>query len=247
VSQVFKALQQAGFQLEEAGRPVVSPLPLNKGRSTATTTAQFAPEVLKLFFALEALKSADRPFVLQFVSAIPGEGTSTVASSFAGVASLERGKPVLLVDCNPSPAAEQDSPTDGLIEAHRNGGSLAPSLSGTHRPGDREAHSPLRARMGASRNPLLDVDSEELQRILTRAREEFAITVLDCAPVTRDPQSAALSRFCDGTVLVVQAEAARRQVIQAARSEIERHGGHIVGVVFNRRRYYIPDWVYRRL
>ena len=59
--------------------------------------------------------------------------------------------------------------------------------------------------------------------------------------------------FCsDGPVsyensLVLEAGKTRRQVAIRARKELEEAGGKLLGVVLNKRRYYIPDWIYRRL
>ncbi|MBV8651894.1 MAG: hypothetical protein JO255_10545 [Alphaproteobacteria bacterium] len=73
------------------------------------------------------------------------------------------------------------------------------------------------------------------------------MVVLDCPATTEHPDSAALARHCDGTVLVVRAEGVRQAVIRASKLGIERMGGQILGVVLNRRRKYIPEWLYRSL
>lgn len=241
MSQVFRVLQQVGINVSEQDR-AASPL-ATPGERPRSSLLQYAPEFVRLVLSIEALKTEDRPFALQFVAATAAEGTSTIASNFASVAALERGKPVLLVDCNGGPAADEPVTGPTLVEGYRDGSSLRAKMLAA----GREIAGALPVRLGQSRHPMFDVDPAELQRVMWRAREEFAITVLDCPAITSDPQSAALSRFCDGTVLVIQAEGVRKQVVQAARREIERHGGQVIGVVFNRRRFYIPDWVYNKL
>lgn len=241
MSQVFRVLQQVGINVSEQDG-AAAPLAPTGGRARAGLT-QYAPEFVRLVLAIEALKTEDRPFALQFVAATPSEGTSTVAANFASVSAVERGKPVLLVDCNGDGAQEPASSLPTLVEGYRDGASLRARLIQT----GRDMSGATAVRLGDSRHPMFDVDPAELQRVMWRAREEFAITVLDCPAITSDPQSAALSRFCDGTVLVIQAEGVRKQVVQAAKREIERHGGQVIGVVLNRRRFYIPDWVYNKL
>ena len=46
---------------------------------------------------------------------------------------------------------------------------------------------------------------------------------------------------------MVEAERTRRQVVENVKNKIARNGGNIIGVVFNKRKYYIPEFIYRRL
>ena len=186
---------------------------------------------MRLYLAIDALRTQDRPFVLQFVAASSGEGTSTVAAQFARTAAFERKRPVLLVDCSDDGDGRA---LPGLIEACRESHSLLEFTQSTNQYGYHNV------RLSQSRYPLLQLDAGEFQQAMGRVRAEFPITVLDCAAIGRDPQSAALGRFCDGTVLVVCAEAALPHDAQKARDDIARHGGQLLGVVFNRWRSYIP-------
>jgi len=51
----------------------------------------------------------------------------------------------------------------------------------------------------------------------------------------------------DGVVLVVEAEKTRWQVVESLKEKIENSGGNILGMVFNKRRFYIPENIYRRM
>jgi Mrp family chromosome partitioning ATPase len=55
----------------------------------------------------------------------------------------------------------------------------------------------------------------------------------------------ALARFCDGTVLVVEAETTSRQSVDETKQALERFDGQIIGVVFNHYKSYIPRWLDR--
>jgi Mrp family chromosome partitioning ATPase len=243
VSQVFKALKKAGVDVTQETR--LRPAFVRPTERVGPVSPAIAPpEYVRLYFAIEALRQETTPYVLQFVSATRGEGTSTVAANFARVAASERDNGILIVDCSSSAQVNRRGTDDAtLIETYRGGHSLRQVLTDS-RAGSDETFS---VSIGRSRRSLLDIDSGGMTHVLARAREEFSITVMDCGSAGQDPQAAVLSKYCDGTVLVVQAETARRQVIDAARKDIERHGGNVIGVVFNRRRFYIPDWLYRRL
>ena len=202
--------------------------------------AVLSPDFVQLHYAIEALRSEDRPIVLQFMSAGAGDGTSTVAAGFAAVAASERPGGVLLVCCaGASPGAPAGTPS--LVE-----------LSGAgHPPGEAVWRDPAcegvrRASLGASAHPLMEIASGALRRLLIGLGERYATLVLDCAPAS-SPDSAALSRHCDGTVLVVRAGATRVAAVKQARVAVERAGGHVVGVVLNRRRRALPAWLDRLL
>ncbi len=48
-------------------------------------------------------------------------------------------------------------------------------------------------------------------------------------------------------VLVVEAEKTKWRSVRNVRDQIERVGGNILGVVFNKRHYYIPQSIYKHL
>jgi Mrp family chromosome partitioning ATPase len=49
----------------------------------------------------------------------------------------------------------------------------------------------------------------------------------------------------DGIILVVEAEKVRPVVVSRAKQSIEEHGGQVLGVVLNKARRYIPQFIYR--
>ena len=56
-----------------------------------------------------------------------------------------------------------------------------------------------------------------------------------------------MTAFVDGVVLVVQAERTKREVVQRSMESIANFQGNILGVVLNRKKYYIPEFLYRRV
>ena len=51
----------------------------------------------------------------------------------------------------------------------------------------------------------------------------------------------------DGVILVVEAEKTRWQVALNVKEKILQHGGNLLGVVFNKRQFYIPNFIYKYL
>jgi Mrp family chromosome partitioning ATPase len=75
----------------------------------------------------------------------------------------------------------------------------------------------------------------------------FDLILIDSAPAVKSPDSLALSRFADGVVLVLEAEKTRKPVAENLKNQIARSGGNLLGIVFNKHRHHIPDYIYKRL
>jgi len=90
-------------------------------------------------------------------------------------------------------------------------------------------------------------ESRRFDTFLNFARAKFDCTILDSAPITSFSESQAICSKVDGVLLVLEAGKTRRQVAIRAKKELEEAGGKLLGVVLNKRRYYIPEWIYQRL
>lgn len=207
--------------------------------------ARHHPSFVQLYYAIEARRTSAMPLVVQFVSPTPGTGSSTVASGYARVAADDCAQPVLYVDCNGSPvkparARDVTAPAPTLFDALRRGLPLSEAI----RP-VRDCKNLVCARLGTGERPLLSLGGDRLQSILDMLRPIHPVIVLDTPP-TDAPESAAVSRYCDGSVLVVAAGRTRQWEIEAAKSLLERLGGQTVGVVLNRERSLLPRWMGRR-
>jgi hypothetical protein len=195
------------------------------------------PEFERLFYAVEALRAGDRPVVLQFTGVAGAEGVTTVASGFARAAAAGHSRPVLFLDGHLGAAT---GPGPGLIEACRQGRPLAACLAAV------EGLPNLRwGRLARGSVGVAGRDAAEIRALLDLARQDHPVVVLDSPGVGVSPVSAALSRLCDGTVLVVQAGKTKAAAIRAAKAEIERFGGQVVGAVLNRQREAAPRWLAR--
>jgi len=71
--------------------------------------------------------------------------------------------------------------------------------------------------------------------------------VIDSPPLSASAAGLAFCRRADGVVLVLEAERTRGPVAEKAKEQIQKNGGNILGVVFNKRKFYIPKSIYKRL
>jgi len=174
-----------------------------------------------------------------------GEGASTVARNL-GIALARGGKArVVLVDANVrAPTLHKElgcENHEGLSDAALNGVDVRKLvaktnvknlyfLSAGHRPED----------------SLRVLQSKRLAACIERLKVSFDYVVIDVSPVNKYPDAGILSRRADGVILVVDFANTRRETAQLAEHTLTQNSANIVAAVLNRRKYVIPNFVYRR-
>jgi Mrp family chromosome partitioning ATPase len=80
---------------------------------------------------------------------------------------------------------------------------------------------------------------------LETVKHHFDVIVTETPPILNRPAAGPLMPIQDGVLLVMEAEQTRASVLKTTITAIEVAGGHILGIVFNRRKKYIPEVFYR--
>jgi Mrp family chromosome partitioning ATPase len=78
-------------------------------------------------------------------------------------------------------------------------------------------------------------------------REQFSLILIDSSPTNVTADSLALCETVDGIVLVVEAEKTRSAVVKKLRDQILMQEGNLLGMVFTKRKMYIPEMLYKLL
>ncbi|MNN96971.1 Tyrosine-protein kinase YwqD [compost metagenome] len=86
-----------------------------------------------------------------------------------------------------------------------------------------------------------------MRPLLKELGSQYRFVVIDSDAVYSANDTLVLSTLVDGVVLVVRAEDTRWEVAQAAVQRLTQAGAKMVGSVFNARKYYMPEWLYRNL
>jgi len=89
--------------------------------------------------------------------------------------------------------------------------------------------------------------SPQIDSFWESLRQQFDMILIDSPPFETSPDGIAISRRVDGVVLVLEAEKTRWPVAERMKEQILLNGGNILGIVFNKRRYHIPEFVYKWL
>lgn len=248
MSEISRAMERArreqgrdgtGDLLSDSGAVVSPARPVRLTHGEAEQYLSLASEV---WLALPNLKTR----IILFASAVSGEGTSTVAREFAST-TAERGEaPTLLIDANlRHPAVYEDFRVrrdPGFTDHIVGGVALDDCLVKTSTP---------RLTVMTSGRPVIApprvTGDARVQELFSALRGRFGLVVVDAPPLLAYSDGVQLSAACDGVVLVVRSGHTRRQLHARALDLLEEAGGNALGTVLNRRRFYIPRFVYDRI
>ena len=92
-------------------------------------------------------------------------------------------------------------------------------------------------------SPSYIFDSEPLGEMLSVLREQFDFVIFDGSPLRDYSESCFLAEKMDGVILVVEAERTKADVVRKIRKDLESAGVSILGVVLNKKRNYIPNYL----
>jgi succinoglycan biosynthesis transport protein ExoP len=178
--------------------------------------------------------SVDVPIrTLLVTSSIPGEGKTITASNLA-VVFAQSGRRVLLVD------ADLRKPGVHAVFDLPNSHGLTTLLRSDEASLDAIAHATEQANLRILTsgplppNPAELIGSRRMRTILERLQSAADLVVLDSPPLQAVTDSAILSSFMDGTLLVIDAGQSRRRAVRPAREALARAGATVVGAVLNR-------------
>ncbi len=191
-------------------------------------------------FADRSIKS------ILFTGTALGDGTSTSAVNVARLLARDNQYNVLLVDANlRRPCLHHIFKVDhspGLVGLLTAGGEASTPIM---KVGPERLY--LVTCGGNHSGPAGLFESNRFSEVMKTMCERFDYVILDGPPVGSFSESRVLSARVDGVVLVVGAGKTRRQVALRAKKELEEAGGKMLGVVLNRRKFHIPEWIYKRL
>ena len=182
---------------------------------------------------------------LLFASAKQGEGTSITLRNFA-ITLASGGETVLLVDANlRNPVLHNFFNVDkknGLTELLLGKKDLSEVIKQT------KINNLSIITSGAPHsNPPSILESLLLATVTQQMKEHANWILFDSPAINHFNDSNALAIKLDGVVMVVQAESTRWEAAQSAKERIESDAVKLLGVVLNRRKMYIPEWIYKRL
>jgi len=195
-----------------------------------------------------AMAEEGRCHMVSMVSAVEGEGTTTVLVNLARLLEDELHRRIVVVDANlmaPALHLEYGVPlAPGLADVLRGDTSLREAV---HVVGG-GTFAVLPAGSADPRDQGVLLADSRLPTVLDQLkRESFNVCLIDCPAMLGSPESAALARHADTTYCIVRAERTRREVVEKSVSRLRSSGCNLGGVILNRALFHVPRFLYRLL
>jgi capsular exopolysaccharide synthesis family protein len=228
-------------------RAPARPFEIRTSKKKRFDPSKFAHEesmrlVQRIFFA----QSDHSPKTVVFAGMDHGNGCSWLCARTADTLANNTGGSVCLVDANlrsPSlPAIYGVTNHYGLTDALRQAG---PIRSFVKNLATRNLSLLTSGSMDADAANVLNSDG--LKARFAELRAEFDYVIVDAPPLTRCADAITLGQVTDGFVMVLEANATRKEVAQMAADNLRAANIQILGAVLNKRTFPIPDALYKKL
>jgi Mrp family chromosome partitioning ATPase len=245
MSRIYKALEHA--RQEQKGLQALPHANIIAERSPSKSHKKIdmEDEMIHLYHNINSLLPDFPKKIIQFISSSSGEGTSTVIRQFAKVSSFKLDKSVLILDAKSNSSHTTFfgiKPKGGVVEVISNDKTVENVL---HQIGDSELFVGQLSLDGDYVTSILG--SPKIDNIFEELKQKFDFILIDSPSADTSSDLISISNKAHGVVMVVETEHTKWQKINAVKEEITNNGGNILGVILNKRKYYIPEFIYKRL
>jgi len=201
-------------------------------------------DALKTNFLTRYAKQDVKTILFSGVS--KGCGTSTLAAFFAANLAKDSKLKVLLIDANfRRPSLHH------IFRISQNSGMLDllkledPTGFKIRRIGSDYLY--FLPSGGVSPDPVRLLGSSQFDGFINKVRKSLDFIVIDSPSPSTYPESKIICSKLDGVIIVADAEISRRQVAMRMKKDFQEAGGRVLGVILNKRSYYIPKWLYDKI
>jgi len=221
-------------------------VPVLEFPTSKSVELEMEEEMIALYQSINSLRSStQKNKVIQFMSTDGEQGTSTIALELARVAALKYTKSVLLLDAD---LRKLDQEPFNITLEH--------SLEETIRAGDpvdkalyQIANSSLfLSRLFKGSGSIRQfLDPSGIDDLLEKLRTRFDFIFIDSPPENVFSIGLATSTSVNGVILVLDAEKTCLDEAKNITDKITNNGGKVLGVVVNKQRNYVPEFINKRL
>lgn len=248
MSNIFQALEQA--QREKFGSVEIDSIHpgrdvLLKGISGATEFVDAVEKatIVGLCRAIEGQLQEHDSRIVQFICAQQGEGVSSIVRKVARTSADHLGRNVLIIEAG----KDKEPSLTGI------GGINKTENLDCSEPFGMEAFEAITDRLFTVSIPIILAVPSYLRALKVSKNYlgdlglHFDLILIDTPSLEVEPYCADLVRYADGVVMVLEAERTKFFTAENLKNKIFENGGHVLGVVLNKRCYYIPKLLYKRL
>jgi len=221
-------------------------VPVLEFPTSKSVELEIEEEMIALYQSINSLRSStQKNKVIQFMSTDGEQGTSTIVLELARVAALKYTKSVLLMDAD---LRKLDKEPFNITLEH--------SLEETIRAGDpvdkalyQIANSSLfLSRLFKGSGSIRQfLDPSGIDDLLEKLRTRFDFIFIDSPPENVFSIGLATSTSVNGVILVLDAEKTCLDAAKNITDKITKNGGKVLGVVVNKQRNHIPEFISKRI
>jgi succinoglycan biosynthesis transport protein ExoP len=174
--------------------------------------------------------------VLQFTSSVPGEGSAQIVEAVANSYANDPTSRTLLIDL-----------TGETSRGKRAAGGVTDVLMGEASFDTIFSGDDVLTVVGRGAQPIGPYlrRPENMNNLVGQLRKKYKYVLFHAGPALTTHEALRLAHYTDGVVVVVKANATRRQIVTRAIQMFDK--GKVLGVVLAQRTQMIPNSVYRRI
>lgn len=254
MSKIYDALRKAeksragARERERSAPPARGARSAEEQRLLAGMDESFRRSLLNLKNAIDSEMKTKQSRVILFTSAVAGEGKTTIAASLARILALGESEKILLVDCSVRHPELHElfgiANDRGIVDFLAGRAQLKEIVRSVDR-GILDLVTAGKAESFDVTQPLFS--SERLRIFLAESAAAYDYVLIDSSAILEAPETPIIASQVDGVVMVVHAARTRREVIKRAMLMVSKLDGRFIGTVLNRKKYYIPEFIYRRV
>ena len=206
----------------------------------------FRRSLMTLRNAVESETKDRESSIIVFTSAVKGEGKTTIISAFARVLAVGGSKKICVVD-----AAVRNPGLHRMFGTHNKKGII------DYLDGQAELEAIVQDIDGihfipAGVTPDIDIamplfNSRRMAQFVRQISDTYDYALFDTSAILQAPETPIITSYSDGVILVVRTGKTRREVIKRAMLMVEKLDGRFIGTILNRKKFYIPEFIYRRV
>jgi protein-tyrosine kinase len=230
---------------ESAPKEYISRGSVSTGGISINSDLDMEENMISLFHSINSLLPDFQKKVIQFIGSSEEEGTSTIVREFAAVSVNKFGKKVLLMDTDTQKPSQHlffnINPTVSCEDVFRDG---KPSDNALNQI---ESSGLFLSAISNSLSSTAQIFESLNNSNFWEKMRSFDLVLIDSPPAATSSDGLYISRMVDGVVLVLEAEKTRWPLAKSMKDKIIRNGGKVLGIVFNKHRHHIPEFIYKRL
>ncbi len=91
------------------------------------------------------------------------------------------------------------------------------------------------------------LNKNTIKKIIDELKERYKYIIIEAPAINRYPEGQIISSISDGVIVVVGAGKTSRESVALGVKKLEAIGGKVIGLVLNKKEFYLPNWLYKRL